>query len=151
MEIKINVDDYISEVEKEQLCKEAFKEACESKFTSDLEINRILGNLGYEVIFDLVDQMIGKDSKKLIAERVKDSLEEGKWSDFYLFRRADAWEKRNSRAQDVMDEAVEQNKELIHQRVKQCLEEMDLDKQLTEDLINDSITRVILEKLTKKD
>ena len=83
MQIEINVEDYITEEEKTEMVVSAYQNAIYEKMKYMKE-DVFLANVGYEVVFKAVDEMLGEDSRKVIEEKVKELI--GNFSSFEVFR-----------------------------------------------------------------
>ena len=140
MQIEINIEDYITEEEKKEMVLNAYRNAIYEKM-GYMKEDEFLANVGYEVIFKAVDEMLGEDSRKIIEEKVKELI--GNFSSFEVFRSSDYG--NPSKGYLMIEEAVESNRELINKRVKSLITEMS-DKSFKykiEDMLNEEIHKAI--------
>ena len=140
MQIEINIEDYITEEEKKEMVVSAYQNAIYEKMKYMKE-DVFLANVGYEVIFKAVDEMLGEDSRKVIEEKVKELI--GNFSSFEVFRSSDYGKPSNGYL--MIEEAVESNRELINKRVKSLITEMSDEsfKYKIEDMLNEEIHKAI--------
>ena len=139
MQIEINIEDYITEEEKKEMVLNAYQNAIYEKMRYMKE-DEFLANVGYEVIFKAVDEMLGED-RKIIEEKVKELI--GNFSSFDVFR--DRNYGKPSKGYLMIEEAVESNRELINKRVKSLITEMSDEsfKYKIEDMLNEEIHKAI--------
>lgn len=140
MQIEINIEDYITEEEKKEMVVSAYQNAIYEKMKYMKE-DVFLANVGYEVIFKAVDEMLGEDSRKVIEEKVKELI--GNFSSFEVFRSSDYG--KPSKGYLMIEEAVESNRELINKRVKSLITEMSDEafKYKIKDMLNEEIHKAI--------
>ena len=140
MQIEINIEDYITEEEKKEMVVSAYQNAIYEKMKYMKE-DVFLANVGYEVVFKAVDEMLGEDSRKVIEEKVKELI--GNFSSFEVFRSSDYG--KPSKGYLMIEEAVESNRELINKRVKSLITEMSDEsfKYKIEDMLNEEIHKAI--------
>lgn len=120
MEVKI--EDYLSEEEIREICKNALYH----KIIEDmrkLNVNDIIANISYGEVAAMVDTYVGEDDfcKKEIPKKVREVI--AGLSTFTVFRKADAWERKNSVAYDIMEEECRAARPLIKARVEQIINE----------------------------
>lgn len=77
-----------------------------------------------KVIQKLVDEAFNEDLNTILVNKVKDIIDD--LSSYSVFKRKDAWEKDESKGQKYLDNAVEDNKQLIEQKVQDIITEMDV-------------------------
>lgn len=161
MNISINIDDYLSEDEKKNIVAEAFKEQVKQNVLeaykedqrlakkdrmSDYE--RVVSNAVWYYLENNIDEMIGQDTKALIREKVNKTILSHNYS-YSLFRKADVWEKEDSVAQKIANEAVieikDEMKTKIHARVFEAIDA--LDKNALIEQINEVLYSILTEKL----
>ena len=82
--------------------------------------------------------------KKTIAQKTKQIIES--LSSYSVFRKADAWERKNSIAYDIMEEECRAARPLIKKRVEQIINEYNF-PQLERDEIMYTIADVLTDRL----
>ena len=138
MELKINVEDYLS---REDIV-ETIREQLQYAIKKDAE--RILSNTAYSVVFDAVDKALDNKAKDIIKEKVLDCVNE--LSEFYVFRSANAWDKEASVGRDIIDKALVDNTSTIYKRVEGIISNLDIEGKI-EERIEDSLEDILLTAL----
>lgn len=144
-ELTVDLNEYLSEDEKRQIAREAFREVAASVAHKDFE--RIMSNASYQVAFQEADRVLaelGEEGRQIIAAKVKDCLKE--LGAFQVFRQADAWQRSESPAFSMMCEAVRDNKPLIEQRVSEALRGISYDD--LRDRVDELIVSVLESRLS---
>tara|TARA_B100001059_G_C17566080_1_gene442612 strand:+ start:69 stop:560 length:492 start_codon:yes stop_codon:yes gene_type:complete len=139
-QVKINIDDYLSEEEKKEIAIDVFRNQVKTQLfksidgtvQSDSEVQRVIGNISYEIVFNEVQKYI-PDAKKMIEDKVSKILKEKDLS-YYVFRRKDAWDKEESLAITYLNQEVKSNEEIFKARIKKEMEEYDLGDDLNKEL-----------------
>lgn len=141
MTLEINIDDYISEEEKKNIVINAYENAVYETLRRT-DKYQLLANVGYDVVFKAVNEMLGEDSIQIISERVKKILSE--FTSFEVFRDG-TYGGKPSKGYLLLEEVVTENKELINSRVKNLITGMsDEDfKYKIQDMLNDEIHKAI--------
>ena len=122
MDLTIRIEDYITQDEIKTVAMESLRDVILRTFSrGESEIERLISNLSYEFIFKAVSDAIGEDAKQKIANKVKELCEDGSAIRFEMWRKRDAWEKSESPALTILNEAIKDNKPLIRAKVEQCI------------------------------
>ena len=126
MEVKFDVFDYLTPEEIREECKQTIRGCVREMFAkNESEIDRLISNLGYEFIFEAVSEAIGKDARAEIAAVVKKLASDESHIRYVMWRRKDAWERRESPAIGILEQAVVDNKWLIRDCVQKAIAEFD--------------------------
>ena len=161
MNVTINIDDFITEEDKIELSKQAFKEAVYKNalenFAEDKRLankdrmtdyERIISNAVFYYLHGEIDNLIGQDTKALIENGVKNTIAKQDYN-YDLFRKKSAWDKENSPAQQVVIDTINQIKpemqDAIHKKIMENIEAINYDT--ISELINELICDVIKEKI----
>ena len=106
-------------------------------------VEEIISNAGYEAIFKSVDETLGEDAKQKIEEKVIKLINE--MTSYCLFRDGSLYGDKKSKGYLLLEQALEENKELVNSRVKENIEGIsDEDfKYMIFDLLTDEIHRAI--------
>lgn len=150
MKVDINIDDYLSEEDKLELAKDLFKEELRKGFIEQAKgkrienYERVITNAVFHFLHSEVDSIIGADHMDIIKKGVKKVI--SKDLSYSVFRSPSLWGDKKSRAQEIMDEAVEANREIAVKKVKEALEKVDLTG-LDDYLLGEVLTDIIKEKL----
>lgn len=143
MEIKI--EDYLSPEEIKDICKDALYEKVRNDMQG-LNVNDIIANISHAEVEAMVDAYVGDDNfcKTQIPKKVRAVIENlGTCS---VFRKADAWERKNSVAYDIMEEECRAARPLIKKSVERIVDQYDF-PQLERDEIMYTIADVLTDRL----
>lgn len=141
----IKLEEYLSEEEIKDICKDALYQKIREDMQK-LNINEIIAGISYAEVAAMVDTYVGEDDfcKKAIPEKVHSVIAD--LSTYSVFRRADAWERKNSIAYDIMQEECRASRPLIKARVEQIINEYKF-PQLDRDEIMYTIAHVLTDRL----
>ena len=148
MEISINIEDYLSAEEIQEIVKEEFTYAVREKFDRECDIERIISNLAYKFLFKAVDEAIGTDSAELIKNKVAELLKDDSHIRYCLWRKKDNWDNYESPAITILHKAIEDNRELIENRVFEMISNYDFNE--AKDEIYDVVCNAIEKQLFGK-
>ena len=141
----IKIEDYLDEQEIKEICKDALYQKIREDMRK-LNVNDIIANISYAEVAAMVDTYVGEDNfcKKEIPQKVHRVIDE--LSTYTVFRKADAWERKNSIAYDIMQEECRAARPLIKKRVEQIINEYDF-PQLERGEIMYTIADVLTDRL----
>lgn len=141
----IKIEDYLDHDEIKEVCKDALYQKIREDMRG-LNVNDIIANISHSEVAAMVDTYVGEDDfcKKTIPQKVRDVIEG--LSSFTVFRKADAWERKNSVAYDILEEECHNARPLIRQRVEQIVNEYKF-PQLERDEIMYTIADVLTDRL----
>lgn len=120
--MEINIEDYLNESEIKKIVEEELRYKIKDIFRTERDTTRILSNLGYYNTFKIVEEEV-PNFKEIIKENTKKQCLN--ISTYDVFRSKDYFNEKDSLAQKYLLEAVEENKNIIKDRVKEILREMD--------------------------
>lgn len=136
--MNINIEDYLSENEIKEIVEEEFRDRIKELFRKEAATTRIISNLGYYNTFKIIEEVV-PDFKELIKEQTKKQCQN--ISSYSVFRKKDEFRREDSLAQKYLEEAVEDNKEIINEKVVEIL------KKLNEQDIANEICGLIEDKI----
>ena len=141
----VKIEDYLDEQEIKEICKDALYQKIREDMRK-LNVNDIIANISYAEVAAMVDTYVGEDDfcKKEIPKKVHRIIDE--LSTYTVFRKADAWERKNSIAYDIMEEECRASRPLIKARVEQIINEYSF-PQLERDEIMYTIADVLTDRL----
>lgn len=111
--MNINIEDYLSEDKIKSIVEEEFRNKIKSMFSTEKEISRIITNLGYYNTFKIIEEEV-PNFKNSIKEQTRKQCEN--ISSYSVFREKDSYS-NESLGQKYLEEAVENNKEIINKKV----------------------------------
>lgn len=145
MELKIKIEDYLSELEIKEIAKEELKYSFKELFRKEADIERVLSNISHEFVFDLINSQCDCDLEQILKDKIKETLQ-NKDISFYLFRRKDAWDRSESPMIKIIDEEVINSRPLIKEMIEKHIEKYPFNE-LDKNEIVDTISDVIEERL----
>ena len=142
MKVEIEIDDYLSEEEKKQLCIDYVRETLRGDAHHE---ERVLSNMAYSAAFAILDSVLTPEMMNTVRDKAEEQIKA--ITDFQIFRKADAWGHEESPAYLEIKKAVEENKHLIAPLVKKAM----LERNYLGDLpkSSDYIAEVIIDALAR--
>lgn len=135
--MNINIEDYLSDDEIKQIVKEEFR----NKIQENLRRNGVttwIANLGYQNVFEIINTEI-PEYESLVKEKTKEVIEG--LTSYSVFRKKDLVDNEDSLGQKYLEQAVENNKEIINEKI------IDIFNELGKRDIAYEIENIISEKL----
>ena len=141
----IKIEDYLDEQEIKEICKDALYQKIREDMR-EMNVNDIIANISYAEVAAMVDTYVGEDNfcKKEIPQKVHRVIDE--LSTYTVFRKADAWERKNSIAYDIMQEECRASRPRIKARIEQIIDEYNF-PQLERSEIMYTIADVLTDRL----
>lgn len=141
----IKIEDYLDEQEIKEICKDALYQKIREDMR-ELNVNDIIANISYAEVEAMVDTYVGEDNfcKKEIPQKVHRVIDE--LSTYTVFRKADAWERKNSIAYDIMQEECRASRPRIKARIEKIIDEYNF-PQLERSEIMYTIADVLTDRL----
>lgn len=139
--ITLDINDYLSEEDKRQICREQFVAVARVKCQEDFE--RIMKNASYGIVRDEVDKLFDGNMEVFLKQQIEKVV--AGLSAFTVFNGPDAWDKTASKGWHILQDAVQEAAPLIHQRVAKLVTDME-DGDLAY-RIQDLLVGAIMEKL----
>lgn len=136
--VEINIDQYLSEDDKREIAASCFRESLTKGLLQKTDhkqnydnYERVISNSVYHFLEQEIDSILGADHKEMIRAKVQDTIGKVDYQ-YSLFRSKSAWEKNDSPAQKIANEAVEEIREemtqKIHDRLRETIESIQDDK-----------------------
>ena len=120
--MEINIEDYLDRDEIKDIIKNQIR------YIVERDAERLLTNSAYYVVFKAVDEALDNSAKEFIKAKAIAIIND--LSEYSVFRKKDAWEKEDSIAYQVLQEAMNENKDLIKQKVREAIENRDYEKDI---------------------
>lgn len=120
--MEINVEDYLDRDEIKDIIKNQIR------YIVERDAERLLTNSAYYVVFKAVDEALDNSAKEFIKAKAIAIINE--LSEYSVFRKKDAWEKEDSIAYQILQEAMNENKDLIKQKVREAIENRDYERDI---------------------
>lgn len=146
--MNIKIEDYLDEQEIKEICKDALYQKIREDMRK-LNVDDIIANISYAEVAAMVNTYVGEDDfcKREIPRKVREVIDG--LSTFTVFQKADAWERKNSIAYDIMQEECRNARPLIKAKVEQSINEYNF-PQLERDEIMYTIADVLTDRLLPK-
>lgn len=143
--MNIDIKDYLNTEEIKDICKDVLYQKIREDMR-ELNVNDIIANISYAEVAAMVDTYVGEDNfcKKEIPQKVHKVIDE--LSTYTVFRKADAWERKNSIAYDIMQEECRASRPRIKARIEQIIDEYNF-PQLERSEIMYTIADVLTDRL----
>ena len=120
--MEINIEDYLDRDEIKDIIKH------EIRYIVERDAERLLTNSAYYVVFKAVDEALDNNAKELIKQKAIEVI--NNLSEFSVFRKRDTWDRENSIAYDILQEAIKENSNLIKQKVREAIENRDYERDI---------------------
>jgi hypothetical protein len=148
MKVSINIDDYVTDAEKKQLCIDYINETLRGNDEYDKE--RILYNMAYMASYKILDDALTHDMMEMIKQKAVEII--SNFSSYDIFRKRSQWETEDSVAYTEIQNAVREHKHLISPLVKKAIIEHDYSKDLPDspECIGDCIIDAIKKGLNQQ-
>lgn len=147
MNVSIDVNDYLTEEDIRNEAKAALHYAFADQLRKESDVERVLSNLTQGYIFRMVCDKLNVD-REYIESAIADGIKKAIESDtikYKVFQRKNEWERSESPAVKILDDALINSKELIEAEVERRIKEYDFHE--LRDEIEDTIYEVICRKL----
>jgi hypothetical protein len=139
--MEIDINEYLSEEDKKEIAIDVFRQQVKNQLfkktdgtvQSDSEIQRVIGNITHEIVFQEVQKYI-PDAEELVKKNVMKAIK--KDMTYQVFKKKDAWDREESLATKYMREEMIANEESFKERIREAMASYDLDPSINEELSN---------------
>lgn len=143
MDININIENYLTPEEIKNECKEAVRDAIYTQYgKSENALNRLLINLSYCYVFNMIDEAVDGNLETIIKEKIIEIIND--LHSYHVFRSGD-YGTPESKGYKIIEEEVEKQREHIKQKIYEIIEQYDF--QGLKNHISDMIYECIEDKL----
>ena len=157
-QIEIDIDEYLSEDDKKEIAINVFKKSLTEGLlkktdnkTNYQNYERVISNSVHHFLETEIDSILNCDHKEMILEGINETLRKQDYK-YSLFRTKNAWEKEDSPAQKIANEAVQSHKEVmtkkIHKRLEECIDSIGIDN--IYELFTDIFQEFLSDRLSSK-
>jgi hypothetical protein len=119
--MEINIDDCLTEEQKREIVIEQYRLAVAANMKTEKDIQRILSNAGFNAVYSIIDECFDGSSKEIIRTKINEILND--LSSYNIFNKPDAWSRETNSAYDYLQQCIEENKDVIRDKVVQLLDE----------------------------
>ena len=146
--MEIDVKDYLSESDIKEIVQQELRFKVRQQFDLN-NIERIFTNSAYHIVWEEVNKSIDYDMTEFIKNKVIEVI--NGLSDFNVFRDKSDYiygRDKNSVAQEYLNQYVEENKNIINDRVKAIMQ--GLDEDAIRDQLYDLIYQIVEDRIIGK-
>ena len=149
MNITLDVYDIASKEEIKEAALDAVRSLVTRQFSgSEENLNRLLTNLSYSHVVEMVNRQYDGKLEALLKEKVTGVINE--LSAYTVFQKKNAWEHEDSVAYKALQEEMALSRPLIKARVEQIIQEYPF-HELEQDEIGDVVYQCIMGRLFSKE
>lgn len=141
MNINVDISDYLSDGEIKSVVKDTLSRHVYNSISKE-SVDRLIGNISYEFIFELVNKKLDEDISLLIRDKVIDLI--NNLSSYYIFREKDAYGDA-SVGQKILNDEVEKSRDLIKSKVNEVISDYEFYN--VRDSIGDVVYECVMSKL----
>ena len=143
--MNINFKDYLSDEEIKEIIIDELRKEAREHFCNEKEFTRILTNISYYELWNKIEEEV-PNSQDIIKEKVKEKLNE--ISSYDILRKKAEFNDSNSLAYDILEKYVDENKNIIENKVKNIFNELsktDLKYEI-QDILENYIEKLFLKE-----
>lgn len=120
MEANIKIEDYLSEEELREIAEDEARRIVRENLQKTAKMENFLTNMSYAILRQDIDELI-PNYKEAIIKGIQESINKD-YQIYHVFQPKDVWEREESLGWTYVKETIKENKELIKQKVKECIE-----------------------------
>jgi len=121
MEIKLNIEDYLTKEEIKEILKQELRYAIQNNR------ERILSNVAYTMGVKFISELLDENDIEFVRKKVKDILRDDSAIRFEVFRNASIFDKK-SKALDIIESEVANCEKLLREKVRKAINFVDEEK-----------------------
>jgi hypothetical protein len=145
MELKINIEDYLTHEEIKNIVTDALRESVMSTTRgTQPDIIRFISNLSCEYVLKAVSDAIGEDAQTKITNKVKELLEDENHIRYELWRK-NIYDDYESPAIPMLHKAIKDNEDLIRAKVVQSIDKFDFNG--VQDAMYNALNQIVYDKV----
>ena len=150
MKTEVIIEDYLSREEIQDIVKDELRILVKDSFRKE-KLDTLIANSSYEIVWKAVDEEMDGNLIETIKTKTLDII--NNLSSYSVFHKKDAWEHEDSKAYIYMQQAIEENKDLIFSMTKERIVTeivKFVDTNYIQDCVNDLIYQIVEEKICGK-
>ena len=150
MKTEVIIHDYLSREEIQDIVKDELRILVKDSFRKE-KLDTLIANSSYEIVWKAVDEEMDGNLIETIKTKTLDII--NNLSSYSVFHKKDAWEHEDSKAYIYMQQAIEENKDLIFSMTKERIVTeivKFIDTNYIQDCVNDLIYQIVEEKICGK-
>lgn len=147
--ITINIENYLTKEEIKAIITDAIRSTIYNMYKGNQSnLDRLISNLSYEIIFNAISDIIGQDVKTVLTEKVHNLLKEDETIRYQIWRKKDAWDRSESPAISILYDAIKQNAPLIEDKVIESIQEYKFNE--IQDAMYEALEQILYDKVFGK-
>lgn len=147
-QLTVEIDDYLTEDDKRELVKDAFRDEVRSKIRSEYDMNTFINNLSYANVVEQVNKVVPNYEDKL-RDKVAEVVD-GLTSYTVFYKGSSIYGKEESSVgNEMIGELVKENRDVLNTKVLAIIE--DLDNYDIGQMISETINETLQEAFSKKE
>lgn len=137
MKAEINFDDYLSSEEKKQIVQQEFRAAICKHLSTESHADRIISNLSYGVVEEIINKHCGKLLSETVPPKVEKIIEE--IGTHTVFSKPSVWDRDASGGYQIILDALKKNRPMLEEKVKEHINgiQQDLIREFVKDTVVD--------------
>ena len=150
MKTEVIIEDYLSREEIQDIVKDELRILVKDSFRKE-KLDTLIANSSYKIVWKAVDEEMDGNLIETIKTKTLDII--NNLSSYSVFHKKDAWEHEDSKAYIYMQQAIEENKDLIFSMTKERITTeiiKFIDTNYIQDCVNDLIYQIVEEKICGK-
>ena len=150
MKTEVIIEDYLSREEIQDIVKDELRILVKDSFRKE-NLDTLIANSSYEIVWKAVDEEMDGNLIETIKTKTLDIIND--LSSYHVFHKKDVWEHEDSKAYIYMQQAIEENKDLIFSMTKERIVTeivKFIDTNYIQDCVNDLIYQIVEEKICGK-
>lgn len=140
--MNIDIEEYLSQEEIKCIVIQEFRSHIQQHFKKESDMQRILTNTAYLTIYKELNEITDNQAEKIIKDKLNELLQKPLYFG-EVFKCKDVWDKDESKAFKILMNVVEENKQLLSEKVKDCIHN------LPKKDIQPTIKEAVLKKISK--
>ena len=118
--MEIRIENYLDEDEIKQIVKEELRDEIKKEIRNN-GVDRVISNIGYHHVFEIMNKEIDGYEEQ-VKKQVKKVIEG--LTSYSVFRKKDLYDHEDSLGQKYLEKSIEENKNIINNKVVQILNEL---------------------------
>lgn len=118
--MEIRIENYLDEDEIKQIVKEELRDEIKKEIRNN-GVDRVISNIGYYHVFEIMNKEIDGYEEQ-VKKQVKKVIEG--LTSYSVFRKKDLYNHEDSLGQKYLEKSIEENKNIINNKVVQILNEL---------------------------
>ena len=150
MKTEVIIEDYLSREEIQDIVKDELRILVKDSFRKE-KLDTLIANSSYKIVWKAVDEEMDGNLIETIKTKTLDII--NNLSSYSVFHKKDVWEHEDSKAYIYMQQAIEENKDLIFSMTKERIVTeivKFIDTNYIQDCVNDLIYQIVEEKICGK-